>query len=299
MNAAQTNAYVFLIQCFCNRTGYRCLTSSRRSHQTEDRTLTGIQHLADCQKFQNTLFDFFQSIVLLFQNIFRHFQIQPVFASLVPRKIQQCLNIAAAHRCLCRIKACIQKSLDLFLDPLLHFIRSFQLLYRFTERLRFCIRAIIAQFLPDHLHLLPQIIFLLLLIYPRFYLFLHASAISFDLNLIIQGDAQHLVTCGQALCLQQTLLLLPVKGRMYHNLCDHILQGSAVQHLTHQFLTVSAGSFAVGLKDLLQITKHGFLSNQRQIAEIFRLRLLHLSIQILTGLKFHQSGPEHTFHQYP
>ena len=86
---------------------------------------------------------------------------------------------------------------------------------------------------------------------------------------------------------------------MYHNLCDHILQGSAVQHLTHQFLTVSAGSFAVGLKDLLQIAKHGFLSNQRQIAEIFRLRLLHLSIQILTGLKFHQSGPEHTFHQYP
>ena len=122
VNASQTDAYIFFLQCMGNRPGNGSLTCSRRSYQTENRTFFGIHHLPDSQKLQNPLFHLLQTIMFFFQNFFRFSKIKPVLAPLIPRQRQQCLDISADHTCFRRIGTAVQKTLNLFLDPLLNFL---------------------------------------------------------------------------------------------------------------------------------------------------------------------------------
>ena len=87
-HTSQADADILFIQCPGNRTGNTCLTGSGRSHQTDDRAFASFCQSADSQKLQHTFFYFFQTIVIIIQNLLRIFQIGIVHRFLIPWQIQ-------------------------------------------------------------------------------------------------------------------------------------------------------------------------------------------------------------------
>ena len=101
-HSAKRNPYIRLLQCLCKRFGDRCFSGSRRSHQTQDRALPFFRQRTYCQKFQNSFFDLFQTIMICFQHFLCIFDILIVFPGFIPRHLKQCFNIGSYHTAFCR-----------------------------------------------------------------------------------------------------------------------------------------------------------------------------------------------------
>ena len=130
-DTSKTDPDVFLVHGLCHRTGNACLAGSRRSHQTEDRTLSLVGQLTYSKEFHDTLFDLFQSVMPLFQNLPCVLKILGILGFLIPRKCKNGFQIASLHRCLCGTGCHSFKAADLLGNLLFYFIRCVQLLQLF------------------------------------------------------------------------------------------------------------------------------------------------------------------------
>ena len=114
------------MQGFCHRFRNRSLTGPRRSYQTEDRAFATVCQLADCKELHNALFDIFQAIMPLFQNLPCFFQIRKIFGFLIPWKSEKRLNISTEHTALGSTVVHAPETLNLFVQLILYFLRSIQ-----------------------------------------------------------------------------------------------------------------------------------------------------------------------------
>ena len=120
-NAAKTDTDIFLVKCLCHRMGNGGLTSSRRSHKTEDRTLAAGSQFTHGKKFHDTLLDFFEAVMSLLQDLPCFGKIHGILGFLIPRKIQQCFDIGAKHAALSCTAVHALETVDLLADLILDF----------------------------------------------------------------------------------------------------------------------------------------------------------------------------------
>ena len=130
-DTSKTDADIFLVHGLCHRTCNGSFSGSRRSHQTEDRTLSLVGQLTYSKEFHDTLFDLFQSVMPLFQNLPCVLKILGILGFLIPRKCKNGFQIASLHRCLCGTGCHSFKTADLLGNLLFYFIRCIQLLQLF------------------------------------------------------------------------------------------------------------------------------------------------------------------------
>ena len=101
-HAAQRDAHVGLFQRPCQRFRDGSLAGSRRSHQAENRALPLFRQRAHRQKFQHALLDVLETVMILLKHLLRIFQVVIVLRRMVPRHLQQCLDIRADDPVFCR-----------------------------------------------------------------------------------------------------------------------------------------------------------------------------------------------------
>ena len=183
-HTAQTDAHIFFVHGFCDRTGNRSFTGSRRAHQTEDRAFSLVCQFAHGKKFHDTLFDIFQSIMTFLKNFPCFFQIIGIHRLFVPRKGKHCLNVTAEYRIFRDIAVCILKAFNLFADLFFYFATGLKLLKLLFELLCIVRSIVFSQFLTDQFQLFTQDIFSLILVYSGFHFLLKVSSDLHDLDLI-------------------------------------------------------------------------------------------------------------------
>lgn len=106
--------------------------------------------------------------MIFLQNLACSCQILIVTGCLIPRKPQQCLDIAADHACLGRIAGRIFQTVDLLGNPLFHLFGGFELLELLLIIFNLGPGIVLAEFLADDFKLLAQNIITLVLIDPLF-----------------------------------------------------------------------------------------------------------------------------------
>ena len=162
---------------------------------------------ADCQKFQNTFLDFFQSIVLLFQDFFCIFHILTVFRSLIPRHLQHRLDISTDHAVFCRTVQRSRKTRDLLFDLFFYFFRCVQILQTLPKFIGVISGRLLSEFFPDHFHLFPQNIFSLMLVYPLFDFQTDLIFDIHDLCLIDKFQCEQFISLPKIQLIQKFLLI--------------------------------------------------------------------------------------------
>ena len=191
-DTSQADAHVFLIQGSCHGPGNGCLAGSGRSHQTDDRTGALLSQGADSQVFQDSLLYLFQSVVVLVEYLLGMFDVVIVLGHLLPGQVQQGFHIGAQHIGLLASGRHIAETLNLFVELFLYFLVSLQCVQFLLVFV--CIRhSILSQLLADNLHLLPEDVFLLVLVDISLYLFLEILLNPVYLHLSQQSMHHYLI----------------------------------------------------------------------------------------------------------
>ena len=195
----------------------RGLADTRRSYQTNNRTFDRLIEVHNGQIFENTLLDLFKSIVILVENAFRLFEVSIGLGGFVPRQFQNCLHVIADDAAVCGARRHFSKFSDFTFYLFLNLRIELQLLKLLTPALRLaCGFFSVAEFVLNHLHLLSQDIFFLIL----FHRFLHTLA---DVTL-------H----GKNLILLQNLAVDDLQTLFHVEGLQHLLLGSNLNVQLHR-----------------------------------------------------------------
>jgi len=164
-DSAQTDTYIFLMKCFCYRFRNGSLTGSRRSYQTQDRTLTARCQFTYCKEFHDTFLHIFQTVVTFFQDLPRLFKISGIFRFLIPRKSQKCLDISTQNTAFCRSIIHTLKSVDFFIQLVFYFLRCIQCFRFLSVFFRRICSILLTEFFPDQLQLFSENVITLIFVY--------------------------------------------------------------------------------------------------------------------------------------
>ena len=169
--------------------------------------------------------------MIFLQNLACPCQILIVTGCLIPRKPQQCLDIAADHACLGRIAGRIFQTLLLIIFNLGPGI-------------------VLAEFLADDFKLLAQNIITLVLIDPLFDFPLNLRTDFLNLNLVGDHDAERIIPLGKLHSLQQFLAVYVVEGQIHADLVHQLSNFFGSEDLACQFLADFLRLLAVDGKQL-------------------------------------------------
>ena len=97
VDTAQTHADIFPAQGPGNAFAQGSFANPRRSDQKQNRSLHIGLEFEDRQVFQNTVFDFFESVMIRVQDFLSSFEVKAVFGHRVPRQFQQQFDIIQNH----------------------------------------------------------------------------------------------------------------------------------------------------------------------------------------------------------
>src|SRR3954451_20265844 len=92
-HAAQRHADELAAGRFRNRHTERGFAYTRRSDEAEDRALGILNQLPHSKEFQDAVFDLFQAVVVLVQDLFRSLDVANLFRALLPRYCEQPVEI--------------------------------------------------------------------------------------------------------------------------------------------------------------------------------------------------------------
>ena len=84
-HAAERDADELAAERLCNRPGQRRLADAGRSDETEDRALRILNQAAHRKKFEDALLDFFETVVVGFENLLGVLQVADFLGFLLPR----------------------------------------------------------------------------------------------------------------------------------------------------------------------------------------------------------------------
>ena len=144
---------------------YGGLTYPRRTNQAEDGTLQGVGQLNNSQILQHPVFDLLQAVVILIEDLFRYGDIDVGLGGFIPGQSQDGFHVGPDHRTFCRGRLHLGKTLDLLFHLIGGFLwqfEFFQFLEEFFDFINFLF--VLSQFSLNRPHLLPQVIFPLVLV---------------------------------------------------------------------------------------------------------------------------------------
>ena len=96
-HATQTHAHKLASGGLGDGFTQRCLAHARGANQTEHRAFQLFNPLLYCQKFQDSLFDLFQTMVVLIQRLFSIDQIVFYSAAVLPWHADHPVYVVAQH----------------------------------------------------------------------------------------------------------------------------------------------------------------------------------------------------------
>ena len=162
--------------------------------------------------------------MIFIQDLFCFIQIEIVFTFCIPRKFQHRFDVTAAYSRLCRRWLHLGKTADLLLDFFSGLVFQLQFFQLCAESFDFIFNVFCnTQFILDRPHLLPQVIFSLILIDLRFHLGIDILFDIEDLDLFQQDRIEFFKTFLRIQYLKQCLLVLQLAFQMG---CDHICHSS-------------------------------------------------------------------------
>lgn len=122
--ASHSDSVVLSIDGLCNRFANRRLANTRWSNEAQDFSLDRIVKLSDGNEFQNTLLNFFHSVMALIQNGFGNLNVEVVLGVDAERHLGEVLKIRFRVLVLAILSIHLRKALQLFLYDLHYFIRN-------------------------------------------------------------------------------------------------------------------------------------------------------------------------------
>ena len=121
-HSAERNADELAAGCMADGHRQGSLAHARRPHEAKNRALGILHQLADGKKFEDTLFDLLEAVVLFIQNLFRGFDVANFLRFLFPGYRQQPIQIIAADRGLRGHRRHELQALQLLNGFLMHFL---------------------------------------------------------------------------------------------------------------------------------------------------------------------------------
>ena len=253
------------------------LSHTGRAYQTEDLSLGAGVDLLHGDKLQNPLLDLLKAKVVTVQNGagFRH--VGPVLGGLVPRDLQTYVQIVADHR---RFRAAIGllgQTIHFFHQLFVDFLGQLQLfdLFRILGDL---LVAIVAQFVLQDLHLLPQDHVLLHLSDTGAYLVLQLHLQRNDLHLV----GQQLIHKAQALhrvqFFQNTLAITVAQVDVLGDKVRQTAGIAAIQHRGNKIVAEIGDKLLVFAEDHIGLADQRFCAGGHPAGEIL-LQQLHIGLQ--------------------
>ena len=300
-HTAETDAHILFIQRPGNTLGDGGLSGSRRPHQTDNGAVSALlssRQAAHRQKLQYALLHLLQPVMILVQDPLRAGKIRVVLGRLIPRQLQQGLNISPLHRTLGAAAGKPFEPGDFLLDPLLHFLIGLQLLHTLGKLIRLGEGIAVPQLLTDGGKLLPQKIILLILAHPSLQLFRQLLAYLSDLDLAVKHTGEQLIPLLYG---HRTEHLLPAAHRKGQAACQHIRHNSQIRHISDLFfqqLPALGIQQAVLRKQIPQLSHHALLLHLRKLV-LVRTHHLHGAQQILLAgiVQLHEPSPVGSLHQ--
>src|SRR5512143_2814190 len=135
-DAAQRNAHEFPAKRPSYGLSERRLAHARRADKTENRPFHLLLELAYREVLQNSLFYFFEVVMVFLEHLVRRLEVKVVLGRLAPRKIGEPLDIGPGHGRLCSVRMHPLEPPELFLRllrGLLRHLRFFDLFPEFTQ----------------------------------------------------------------------------------------------------------------------------------------------------------------------
>ena len=281
-NAAQRQAGQLAVHGLGYGDGDGGLSHTGRAYQTEDLSLGIGVDLLHGDKLQNTLLDLLKAKVVTVQNGagFRH--IGPVLGGLVPWDLQTYVQIVADHR---RFRAAVR-----LLGQTIHFLHQLfvdllgQLqLFDLIRILGDLLVAVVAQFVLQNLHLLPQDHVLLHLCYPGAHLVLQLHLQRNNLHLM----GQQLIHKAQALhrvqFLQNTLAITVAQVDILGDKVRQTAGIAAIQHRGNKIVAEIGDKLLIFAEDHIGLADQRFCAGGHPAGEIL-LQQLHVGLQERTAL---------------
>ena len=263
-DTSQADAHVFLIQSPGHGPGNGCFAGSGRSHQTDDRACALLRQGADSQVFQDPLLYLLQPVVILVEYLLGVFDVVIVLGHLLPGQVQQGFHIGAQHIGLLASGRHIAETLNLFVELFLYLLVGLQSIQLFL--IFVCVRhSVLSQLLADDLHLLPENIFLLVLVDIGLYLFLKFLLDSVYLHLGQQSMHYYLIPGRQGAVFQHSLADGIVPWQLYGNLVQHLIQICNNQQIWQNFLCNLRIDSSIFFQFIFQNTQHSLLSQAVQV----------------------------------
>ena len=281
VNAAEADPYILLSERAGHGSRNGGLTCSRRSHKAEDRACAFLCEGADRKEFQNAVFYLLQTIVIFLQHFLRMDDVLIVPGRLLPRHLEDRLDIGAQDICLLASARHAFETLDLFFDLLLCLLIRIQLFKLFQIPVSVLRPGIISQLLTDDLQLFPQDVVALVLIDMFLYFSLIITLDHQDLDLTHQIIHDPVVEVAYIVTFQKLLLYSKIPrefvrclGQERLQVCDHEETSDKVLHR----LRVRVSKL---LKFFLDDPAHRFLHGIRELLLLHR-SVLDLRLQILS-----------------
>ena len=256
-HTAKADADVFFIQRLYNAACNRGFTGSGRSYQTDNRAFSLLGQRAHRQKFQHTLLYLFQTIMIPVKNLLRASQVGGFAGSLVPRKLQKCLDVGTFHTGLCTVCGKPFESGDFFCDLFLYFFRGFKLLQLFF--IQCCIRRIVLpQLLLNIFQLFPQNVIFLVFIHTFPHFFRQIRADSGNLYLRRKHLCQRFETAFEIHLLQNFLLYGVICRNIFDNLIHQLTRIVNFLHMAQKRPSRSGIIFAIFCETIARAAQHRF-----------------------------------------
>ena len=164
VQTAQRDAYILAVQCLGYGFTQRGLAHARRSVEADDGRFHVAPQLQHGQMLDDALFHLVETVVVLVELFLHVVQVEVVLRVLVPRQLEQRVEVGILHREVGRLRVQPLELAHLFLENLGRLGIPFLLFGPFAQLLYVLVLHVAAQLLLDSTYLLLQEVFPLLLV---------------------------------------------------------------------------------------------------------------------------------------
>ena len=180
-HAAERDARELAPQRLGDALPQRRLADARRSHEAENRALRiGIER-PHREVLENAFLDRLEVIVVAIENLARCLEVEPVLGDAAPRQRREHIEVGARDLVFGRLRRHLAQALQLAVGNFFRFGRELRFVEPSAELFELVVALAFAQLLADHLQLLAQHVFALILIEAGLHFFLD-----------LRSDLQHL-----------------------------------------------------------------------------------------------------------
>jgi len=271
MDTAQGDTHIFPAHGAGDGLRDRGFADARRAGQADNLPFDLGRERTDRQQFEDSLLDFLKPVMVFVEDLFRLFQIEFVFAELVPRKAQAGFEVCAHDRILRRLRRKAFKPVALAQQFFLFLFAEARLLDFIAETLgvAFLVGAFL-ELVGDGFQLLPEIILALIAVNLLLHVFPYAVLEFKQTALFFKQDAQLFEPLEGIDHLEDALFVKRVKNDIARDIIGQFAGFFSGDDAQHQFRRQLRHQFRIFVERVFGLADKG-LGILRFVGRNFRL----------------------------